>query len=132
MIRVYSTNRNICDFKRSCELLKSPKPLFFTPESKINSEFYESASKLRCNTTDGANPTESFFLPTPREFLLLLAVRPEGKEVHVHAEGDELDEEEHVGDGDARQEAVDGRTVHLLACEHGDVEQVLGCYSVVS
>ena len=49
----------------------------------------------------------------------------------MDAEGDELDEEEHVGDGDARQEAVDGRTVHLLACEHGDVEQVLGCYSVV-
>ena len=50
----------------------------------------------------------------------------------MHAEGDELDEEEHVGDGDTRQEAVDGRAVHLLAGEHGDVEQVLGCYSVVS
>ena len=48
----------------------------------------------------------------------------------MHAEGDELDEEEHVGDGDARQEAVDGRAVHLLACEHGDVEKVLGCHSV--
>ena len=32
----------------------------------------------------------------------------------MHAEGDELDEEEQVGDGDARQEAVDGRAVHLL------------------
>ena len=42
----------------------------------------------------------------------------------MHAEGDELDEEEHVGDGDARQEAVDGRAVHLLAVENGDVEQV--------
>ena len=32
----------------------------------------------------------------------------------MHAEGDELDEEEHVGDGDAREEAVDGGAVHLL------------------
>ena len=73
----------------------------------------------------------SFCLPAPRELLVLLAVRTR-PEVHVDAEGDELDEEEHVGDGDARQEAVDGRAVHLLAGQHGDVEQVLGCYSVVS
>ena len=49
--------------------------------------------------------------PDPRVSLLLRPVRPE---VHVHAEGDELDEEEHVGDGDAREEAVDGGAVHLL------------------
>ena len=36
----------------------------------------------------------------------------------MHAEGDELDEEEHVGDGDTREEAVDGGAVHLLRGEH--------------
>ena len=66
----------------------------------------------------------SFCLPAPRELLVLLAVRTR-PEVHVDAEGDELDEEEHVGDGDAREEAVDGRAVHLLG-NHTNVTSAVG------